>query len=301
MRTPRGFILAFLAPALALFCVFVAWPSLRALIYSLQRWDGLGTPEWIGLKNFQALFEDDLFLDALGHNLILCLGAGSITLVLSLLFASLMHRRIRGANLFRVVFFFPNVLSAVAIALIWMFMYSTTEFGAINALLEWIRPGLQAIGIHALDDALPFPFTDSKYLIVALLPMIIWTATGFYMVLFLAAMQSIPETYYEAARLDGASPLQQFWHVTFPMIREVLTVGIVFFVISSAKFFDAVWVMENQNPTPESHVMATVLYQKIFTEYNVGYGAAVAVLLFALVFVATVVTLRLSRKEALEF
>ncbi len=114
-------------------------------------------------------------------------------------------------------------------------------------------------------------------------------------------MESIPETYYEAAKLDGATPAGQFRHITLPMIREVLTVGIVFFVLSTAKCFDAVWVMENQYPTKDSHVMATVLYQKIFTEYNVGYGAAVAVLLFAIVFGATLVTMRLSRREALEF
>jgi len=131
--------------------------------------------------------------------------------------------------------------------------------------------------------------------------MMVWTATGFYMVLFLAAMENIPETFYEAAKLDGASGFAQFRHITLPLIREVLTVGLVFLVIGSLKFFDAIWVMENQRPTKDSHVLATVLYQKVFTEYNVGYGSAVAVLLFILVFVATLLTLKLSRKEALEY
>ena len=301
MKTPKAFIAAFLAPAFLVFTVFVAWPCVRALMYSLQKWDGLSAPEWIGLENFATVFEDDLFLLALQHNLILFVFAGSATLCLSLFFASLLHRKIRGAKLFRVAFFFPNILAAVAIALLWMLLYSTTDFGVINSFLEWVNPALNAVGIHALDQALPFAFTDSRYLIYALVPMMIWTGTGFYMVLFLAAMESIPETYYEAAKLDGATPAGQFRHITLPMIREVLTVGIVFFVISTAKFFDAVWVMENQYPTKDSHVMATVLYQKIFTEYNVGYGAAVAVLLFAIVFGATLVTMRLSRREALEF
>ena len=221
---------------------------------------------------------------------------GSLTLALSLFFASVLHRRIRGATVFRVAFFFPNVISSVAIALLWVLLYSTTDFGVINALLGWLQ---NTVGWPNVD--LPFPFVDSKYLIYAIVPMMVWTATGFYMVLFLAAMENIPETFYEAAKLDGAGSVAQFWHVTLPLIREVLTVGLVFLVIGSLKFFDAIWVMENQQPTKDSHVLATVLYQKVFTEYNVGYGSAVAVLLFVLVFAATLLTLKLSRKEALEY
>ena len=171
----------------------------------------------------------------------------------------------------------------------------------VNALLGVAQRGLAAIGVDWMSDTLPFAFTDSKYLIYSLIPMMVWTATGFYMVLFVAAMESIPEEYYEAAKLDGATPALQFWHVTLPFIREVLVVGIVFLLISSVKFFDAVWVLESQFPTKDSHVMATVLYQKVFSEYNIGYGAAVAVMLFLLVFAATLLTLRMSRREAVEF
>ena len=158
-----------------------------------------------------------------------------------------------------------------------------------------------SLGLHWPPIDLPFAFVDSKYVIYSIIPMTVWTATGFYMVLFLAAMENIPETFYEAATLDGASEFAQFRFITFPLIREVFTVGVVFLVIGSLKFFDAIWVMENQWPSKESHVLASVLYQKVFTEYNVGYGSAVAVLLFILVFLATLLTLRLSRKEALEY
>ena len=296
-REQRIFILTFLAPALLLFTTFVAVPSLRALGYSLQKWDGLSTPEWVGLKNFADLFRDsDLFIVALGHNLFLMACGGTIILTLSLFFAAVLHRRIRGASVFRVAFFFPNVISAVAIALLWVLLYSTTDFGLVNSLLSWLK---ETFGWPRVD--LPFPFVSSEVLIYSLIPMMVWTATGFYMVLFLAAMENIPETFYEAAKLDGATGPAQFRYITLPLIREVLTVGLVFLVIGSLKYFDAIWVMENQRPTRESHVLATVLYQKVFTEYNVGYGSAVAVLLFILVFLATLLTLRLSRKEALEY
>lgn len=331
-REQQTFALVFLAPAFILFTVFVAAPALRALGFSLQKWDGLTTPRFVGFSNFIELLRDkELFLQAFWHNLILMTLGGAGIILLSLTFAALIHRRIRGAGVFRVTFFFPNVLSSVAIALLWVLLYSPTTFGLINNGLIWLQGTVQgevSTAIEGLlafryaynlpsvvdglavfaqshiwypDVSLPFPFTVSRYLIYSIVPMMIWTSTGFYMVLFLAGMEGIPETFYEAAKLDGASDIAQFRHITLPLIREILTVGLVFLVIGSLKFFDAIWIMENQWPRPDSHVLATLLYQKVFTEYNVGYGSAVAVVLFILVFLATLVTLRLSRKEALEY
>lgn len=320
--------LLFLLPAFILFTVFAAVPGVRALIYSVQKWDGLGEASWVGGANFRALFADDLFIEALKHNVILMVAGGAITLAVALTFASLIHRGIRGAGLFRVAFFFPNIIAAVAVALLWSLMYSTTEFGVVNAVLSKVGDVVAFLAYpfalaqalvdgegfsmfraaflgtsyaEAIDRFFPFAFTDSKYLIWSLVPMLVWTVTGFYMVLFLAAMQSIPEEFYEAAKIEGASNTRQFWHITLPLIREVFVVGVVFFIISSAKFFDAVWVIESQVPNQDSHVMATVLYQKVFSEYNIGYAAAVAVVLFAMVFAATLVTLRFSRRDALEY
>lgn len=296
-RPPKIFLATFLAPALVLFTAFVAYPGIRAFLYSLQKWNGISDPQWTGLTNFVRLFrESNAFLVALGNNLILLLVGGTITIVLALTFAAMLHRKVRGAGLFRVAFFFPNVLAAVAVALIWMLLYSVTEFGVINGMLAWIQGQTGQPNVN-----LPYPFLDSKILIWSLIPMVVWMWTGFYMVLFLAAMQGIPESYYEAARLDGASPWQQFRYITLPMIRDVLTVGIVFLVITGLKFFDPVWVLENQRPTQDSHVMTTLLYEQVFTDYDVGYGSAIAVVLFLLVFVATLVSLRASRGEQLEY
>ena len=301
-RTPWLFIVGFLAPAFVLFTGFVAYPGVRALLYSLQHWDGLTAPRWAGLDNFRRMFfESDVFLAALSNNALLLFGAGSCILMLSLFFASLLHRRIRGAGLFRVAFFFPNVMAAVAVALLWMLLYSVTSFGPLNALLATFQQGCHAVGLGWPQWDLPIAFTASRTLIYALIPMMVWMATGFYMVLFLAAMQGIPETYYEVARLEGASAWAQFRHVTLPLIRETVSVAMVFLIISSMKFFDPVWVLENQRPTRDSHVLSTLLYQKVFTEYNVGYGAAVALLLFVIVFVATLVSLRLSRADRVEY
>lgn len=302
MRPPRLFIAAFLTPALTLFTVFVAYPGVRALLYSLQHWDGLTAPRWAGLDHFRRMFfEGDVFVAALRNNVVLFLGAGSCILALSLFFAAQLHRRIRGAGLFRVAFFFPNVMAAVSVALLWMLLYSVTSFGPINQGLAAFQSACHVTGIAWPQWDLPIAFTASRTLVYALIPMLVWMATGFYMVLFLAAMQGIPETYYEVARLEGAGAWAQFRHVTLPLIRETVSVALVFLIIFSMKFFDPVWVLENQRPTRDSHVMATLLYQKVFTEYNVGYGAAVAVLLFVIVFTATLVSLRLSRAERVEY
>ncbi|MBI4557558.1 MAG: sugar ABC transporter permease [Candidatus Hydrogenedentes bacterium] len=303
------FIVSFLAPAFILFTAFVAVPCVRALLYSLEKWDGFSEPKWVGYENFVLLFnESDIFLIALRHNLILIVAGATCITALSLFFAALLHRRVHGAGLFRVTFFFPNVISSVAISLLWVLLYSTTDFGVINGFLKWLAGGasqlrlpLQWLGRGDVTVDLPYPFVDSKHLIYAVIPMMVWAATGFYLVLFLAAMENIPETFYEAAVLDGASGVAQFFYITLPLIREVLTVGLVFLLIGCLKFFDPIWIMENQFPSKDSHVLATLLYQKVFSEYNVGYGSAVAVLLFVLVFLSTLITLRLSRREALEY
>lgn len=301
-KEERWFILVFLAPAFLLFTGLVFLPAIRALLYSLQKWDGLGTPEWVGLRNFVRLLrDDDIFLVALGHNLILFAIAGGCTIALALFFASILSQKIRGASLFRVAFFFPNVIALVAVALLWILLYSTTNFGVINAMIAQAQGAAAAAGLPFPEIDLPFPFLQSKYLITSIIPMIVWSATGFYMVLFLAAIGGIPQSYYEAARLEGASHFQQFIHITLPLLREILVVAAVFMIITLMKFFDPIWVMENEVPNRDSHVLATLLYQKVFTEYDMGYASAVAVLLFFIVLAASAFSLTWSRKERIEY
>ncbi|MCX5672379.1 MAG: sugar ABC transporter permease [Planctomycetota bacterium] len=289
-RQQRLFILTFLGPPLALYALFVLLPAVNAFRYSLLRWDGLGAPEWVGLGNFRKLLSGSSdFLSAIGHNLFLTFVPGVLILVLALFFAYMVHQRIWGARLFRVAFFFPNVISSVAIALLWVLIYSTTDVGLLNNLLK------------ALGQKEPIAFTESSRLLWAIVPMSVWTATGFFMVLFLAAMENIPETYYEAAKLDGATSGRQFWHITLPLMWDVLTIGIIFLVVGGLKFFDAIWVMENGRPSPATHTMSTLMYSKVFEQYDVGHGTAIAVLLFLLVLAATLVSLRLLRRERIEY
>jgi ABC-type sugar transport system permease subunit len=296
-REQQRFIATFLGPPLVLYLVFVIVPAVNAFRYSLLRWDGLGPQSWVGLKNFVTILKGGSdFAVAIGHNVFLTVVPGSIILTLALWFAYSIHQRIRGARLFRIAFFFPNIISSVAIALLWVLIYSTSDFGLVNRMLrDWHSM------THAAGPFKPMPFTQSANLLPSLVPMIVWSATGFYMVLFLAAMESIPESYYEAARLDGAGPVRLFFSVTLPLMWDVLTTGIVFLVVGGMKFFDAVWIMENGRPSPLTHTMSTLMYSRVFEEYDIGYGTAVAVMLFILVLLATTVSLRLMRRERLEY
>jgi ABC-type sugar transport system permease subunit len=276
---------------LALYALFVLLPAINALRYSLLRWDGLGPGVFVGAKNFVKLLGPGSdFPVALQHNLYLTVAPGVIILPLALFFAWTIHQGARGARVFRIAFFFPNVISSVAIALLWQLIYTTAQPGLINGLLHLWHPHSQ-----------PVPFTKSDRLLQSLVPMIVWSATGFYMVLFLAAMESIPPSYYEAARLDGAGSWTQFRHVTLPLMWDVLTTGILFLLIGGLKTFDSIWVMESGRPTNFTHTLSTLMYQRVFVRYEIGAGSAIAVLLFVLSLAVTLIGRRLMQREALEY
>ena len=288
-RERKLLIFFFLLPAVVLYVAFTVIPGVNAFRYSLTKWDGLTQPLWVGLQNFRSLFaQHTVFLHALKNNVFLMVVPSVIMLALALFFASLMRSEIRGAKLFRITFYFPNVISGVAISVLWMLIYSSSGHGVLNAILEFFG--------HSRVD-----FVASDRLIVSIVPMIVWSGVGFFMLLFLAAMQNIPETLYEAARIDGAGQWASFRHVTFPMIWGVFTTALVFLVMAGLKIFDQIWVMEYQHPVRASHVISTLMYQKIFQEYRIGYGTAIAVFQFVLVLAATLLTLRLTRRERVEY
>src|SRR5690349_24151446 len=187
-RQQNLFIISLLGPPFALFALFVLLPAFTALKFSLTRWDGLGAAAWVGLKNFVTVLSPESgFPKALGNNLFLMFVPGPIILALALFFAFNIHQNIRGARLFRIAFFFPNVISSVAVALLWILIYSPSQAGLLNGLLR--------VAMHRTE---PIAFADHNHLMWALVPMLVWSATGFYMVLFLAAMENIPESFYEA-------------------------------------------------------------------------------------------------------
>lgn len=285
--------LRFVAPALLIYIIFVVYPSIRAFFWSVHSWDGLGgvgSMTWAGLLNFKRLLlESDAFWIALRNNLFLMLVIPAFVVPLALLLAACLSRGIFGASLFRIVFFFPNLLGAVAVSLLWLHLYNPNG-GLINAVL--VRLGFTGFS--------GYEWLSTTHLYWSLIPMSVWGACGFYMVLYLAAMQAVPEELYEAAELDGASPWRQFWTITLPMIWDVLTISVVFLIIAGMKAFDVIWLLTNQRPTTENHVIATRIVQTMFSEFDMGQATAMAVILFILVFVGTALCMRLMQRDTVQ-
>jgi raffinose/stachyose/melibiose transport system permease protein len=286
-------VLLFVGPAALLYGTFVIWPSLRSFSWSLHEWNGLTSMSAMpfkGLLNFRRLlFESDAFWIALSNNLFVMLVVPLFVIPFSLLVAACISRRIIGAGFFRVVFFFPSLLGAVAVALLWLNIYNPSG-GLVNGVL--VRLGFQSFE--------GFAWLSADHLYWSLVPISIWGACGFNIVLYLAAMENVPQDLYEAATIDGAPPLAQFFRITIPLIWDVLAISIVFMVIGGMKAFELIWLLTNQRPTTENHVIATRMIQTMFNEFRLGEAAAIAVLLFLMVFLGSAATLRVMRREAIE-
>ena len=284
-------VVFFVGPAAVFYTIFVIWPSFKSFVWSTMRWDGLTDMVFVGLLHFQRLlFESDEFWIALSNNLFIMFMIPLCVLPLALFLAVCISREVVGAKVFRIAFFFPNILGGVAATLLWMHLYNP-QGGPVNTVLV-------ALGLEGFAG---FAWLAQDNLYWALIPMSIWGAAGFNMILFLAAMESIPQSMYEAADIDGASAWRQFWSITIPLIWEVLSISIVFMIIGGMKAFEVIWLLTNQTPTTDNHVIGTRMVQAMFAEFKVGEATAIAVLLFLMVFFGTTATLRAMKREAVEF
>ena len=305
MRTLSAWHAAvFVGPAVLLFAAFALLPALKSFTWSVQRWDGLTDAHFVGLRHFRhLLFETDGFWIALANNLFIMIVIPLFMVPLALFLAACVSRGVRGGKLFRGAFLVPSVMGGVAGTLLWMNLYDP-QAGIVNAGLVAIGRGLSAVGLATVGGWFRgfdgFAWLSQDHLYTALVPLSVWTGFGFNFVLYLAAMEAVPTELYEAANLDGASPWQQFHVVTLPLIWEVLTVSVVFLVIGGMKAFETIWLMTNQAPTTAVHVIGTRMIQTMFTEMNVGEATAIAVLLLAMVFVASLVAMRLMKREVVE-
>lgn len=283
----------FLIPPLVVFGTFYVWPFLRAFYVSLFSWSGFSKDmTFVGLANFKKAFQDEIFWLALKHNLFFLVWCTFFTLVISLFFAVCFTRlRVRYKNFFRIVYFFPNTLSSVIVGTLWMFVYNPS-FGLLNGLLE-------ALG---LEGWIQNWLGDKNVILGALVAPQTWMYIGFYMVLFIAAIQNIPEEYYESATLDGASQWRQFFGLTIPLIWGTLRVALVHLVANALeKTFSIVFVMTKGGPSHASELITTYMYNQAFTYGKFGYGTALGVLLFFLVAIVSLSVYKITEREAVEY
>jgi N-acetylglucosamine transport system permease protein len=289
-RNKYRLIIPFLAPSFLLYFTFVLYPYAQSMYISLTQWRGLAqAPVFIGFANFTRLLNDSNFWNALGNNAFYIIALPVITLILALFFAFVLTQGVPLSKFYRVTYFFPQVIAVVAIGVLWSFVYHPT-IGILTSILR-------AIGIAQPPVWLGNPDT----VLWAIAGVSIWQAVGFYMVLFIAAMESIPITYYEAAMIDGASRWHLFWNITLPMIWDTLQTGLIFIMIGATNMFAITQTMTEGGPSRSSEVLSTYLYSEAFINSKFGYGTAIAVTLFLLTLVISLILSRLLRRESLEY
>lgn len=293
-RHKYRFIVPFLAPAILLYGLFVLWPYAQSFYVALTQWRGVSAnKKFVGLANFDKLLHDRFFWNALKHNGALLIVLPVVTIGIAMLFAALFTqggRGVPGANAYRVIFFFPQVMSAVAISVLWQFIYHP-NLGLLNGFLRTSgQGGLQRTWLG-----------DPKTALWVVAAVIVWQAVGFYMVLFIAGMQSIPTTYYEAATLDGATRWSAFWRITLPLLWDNVQTALIFIGIGALDLFIFIQIMTNGGPNRSSDVVARYMYDEAFGKSEFGYASAIGVTLLFLTLALSILTLRVTRRERIEF
>ena len=297
------FVVLFLVLPIGLYGLFVVSPYLQAIYISLTDWTGLTASQtFIGFDNYVRLWHDEQFWVALRNNGILLLVVPAVTVLLGLFFASMLNvgRRgrngitgVRGSGVYKIVYFFPQVLSIAIVGVLFKYVFAPPNSGGIvNSLLDWV--GLDALATPWLGDPV-FAF----WCVVVVM---IWSFVGFYVVLFSAAMQSIPKEIYESALLDGSNRYTTFRHVTLPLVWDTVQVGWVYLAIQAMDAFALVHVMLgiSGGPSRAGDVLGVALYRAAFNRYRFGYASAIGVVLLLLTLLVAVLFLRAARRERVE-
>lgn len=280
----------FVAPNLAAVAVFMLFPLGFSLYMSLQRWDVFRPPKFVGLKNFEELFTSDpLFLIAIRNTLVFTVGTVVPTVLVSLVVAGVLNRKVRGIGVFRTIVFLPLAISSVVMAVVWQFVFNTDN-GLLNIMLGWV-------GVR------PIPWlVDPRWAMASLCIVSVWRGVPFATVILLAAMQGVPGTVYEAAKIDGAGEIRQFASITVPLIRGSISFVGVISIIHAFQAFDMVYVLNGANGGPETatYVLGIMLFQHAFSFLEFGYASALAWVMFAILLMLTVLQLRLTRQRSWE-
>ncbi|HKH17209.1 MAG TPA: sugar ABC transporter permease [Solirubrobacteraceae bacterium] len=271
---PRRVAYLYLLPGLAVFAAFVLAPLLHTAWIALFEWDGVSAGEWVGLDNFGALVTEPELRSAFWHALVLLVFYAVLPVAIGLLLAAAMARtRVRGLTAFRTVLFLPQVIALVVVAVMWRMIYAP-EGGLINE-------GLRAIGLGGLAQNWLGDFTlalPSVGLIAT------WVFYGLAMVLFTAGVQKIPPSLYDAARVDGAGPVREFFAVTLPGLRGEIAVALTLTTIAALRNFDIVYITTGGGPGDATTVPAFEVYERAFQSGRVGGAAAVGICLAAVIF-----------------
>ncbi len=277
-----------LSPAFLLVTAFIVYPVVNTVFFSFYNWNGFGPlKNFIGLKNFVVLMEDPLFWNALKNNGIVVVFSVLVQLPIAFLLAIFVSKNYsRHLVLFRTIFFLPYILSEIITGVIWRFIYHP-QFGLLKQVFAFILPDYAYQGFLA-DPSTVFP---------AILFVIFWKYFGFHMILYVAGLQGIPAEYYEAARIDGANPVQAFVNITLPFMRSAIQMSLFFCIIGSLQVFDVIWSMGQGGPVHAAETAVVYLYKFGIKSSKIGFGSMTAIVIFALCLVVNVLYQRLTKRE----
>ena len=297
------FVIGFLLVPVALYLVFVIGPYLQAFYISMTNWKGVSAnPKFIGLENFRKLFDDDRFLKAVTHHGVLLLALPLITMAIALFLAFLLNvgggtrgggtmGGVWGSKFYKVVFFFPQVLAVALVGVLFQAIYRPDKTGVLNGIL----------GVFGVDPV--GWLTGPNLALWSIIGVIVWQAVGFYVVLFSAGMSSIPAEIYESAALDGCGRFRLFFSVTLPLLWDTLQVAWVYLGIAAFDGFILVQVMSTDTGGPDkaTTVLPLEIWQAAFKFSKFGYASAMGVALFFMTLTFAVLTLRVTRRERIEY
>lgn len=302
------FVAGFLLVPVVLYLTFVIWPYIQTFGYSLTDWKGQSqTFDFVGLDNYKALFQDDIFMGAIWHNILFLVFIPVITILLALFFAFMLNAGgrsraggvsgVAGSRFYKVVYFFPQVLSLAILAVLFGAVYRSDSGGMLNGFL--VKLGL-------VDANNPVEWlNEPDFVLWALILVVVWHGVGFYLVLFSAAMQSIPRDIYEAALIDGAGRAQSFFRITLPLLWDSVQTAWVYLGIAAMDMFILVSTMTSGEfgggPDHASEVMSTVMMRNFLYYGKSGYACAMGVVMLLLTLILSVVMLRATRRERVEF
>ncbi len=293
-RARSVFIGVCVTPAVILFIIFMLIPTINVFKMSLYKWGGYSNNKtFVGLNNFKILMEDMNFFRSFQNTILLIICVTIVTMAFALVFAAILSReKIKGQNFYRIVFYIPNILSVVVISAIFSAIYDPNN-GLLNSI----------IGIFRGNGKPPILWLgEQKLVIYSLAIAMIWQAIGYYMVMYMASMSSVPESLYESANLEGAGRVQQFFSITLPLIWTNVRTTLTFFVISSINLsFLFVKALTGGGPDGATEVFLSYMYKQAYTNSSYGYGMAVGVVVFLFSFGLSALINFVTKREPLEF
>ena len=275
----------FLAPNLIFFLAFTIIPVIWALVMSFMNWKIIGSPSWAGFSNYIEIFTiDEVFWKVLKNTFVYMVFSVPIGVVLSFLTALLLNQNIAFKRWYRGFFFMPVISSTVLVSVVWKWLL-VPDFGMVNYLLS-------LFGVRG-----PNWLTDTRYAMPAIIAVNVWKGLGFNMMLFLAGLQGIPDTYYEAFRMDSENAIKRTIHVTLPLMAPTTFFVVTMAIINSFQVFDTVMMMTNGGPGRETSVLVHYIYQNGFKYFRMGYASALAYILFFIILIVTMIQFRFNNNN----